>query len=100
MKAKVDDQIRTLVDVPTGFSHRIIPAGTEGYIIESYEQPLEGYAVDFAIPDKTQFTGYSYDNVILYPNQFVVVNEEQESNTGDTALKIVSEEQTLESESR
>ena len=75
MKAKVDDQIRTLVDVPTGATHRIIPAGTEGGIIESYENP-EGYAVDVALPDETQFTGYSYDNVILYPDQFVVVNEQ------------------------
>lgn len=75
MKAKVDDQIRTLVDVPTGATHRIIPAGTEGGIIESYENP-EGYTVDVAIPDETQFTGYSYDNLYLLPEQFVVMNEE------------------------
>lgn len=76
MKAKVDDRIRTLVDVLTGaVSHRIIPVGTEGAIVESYEHPLEGYAVDVAIPDETQISGYSYENVILYPDQFVVLQE-------------------------
>jgi hypothetical protein len=76
LKAKVDDSIKTLVDVPSEFSDRVIPVGTKGTVIESYEQLVEGYDVDIAIPDETQISGYSYDNVILYPDQFVVVNEQ------------------------
>ena len=74
MKAKVDDRIRTLVDVPGEVSDRVIPARTKGNIIECYENP-EGYAVDVAIPDKTESSGYAYDNLYLLPDQFVVMNE-------------------------
>jgi hypothetical protein len=75
LKAKVDDRIRTLVDVPGEVLDGIIPAGTEGTIVESYEQPVEGYDVDVALPDETEFTGYSYDNLYLLPEQFVVLDE-------------------------
>jgi hypothetical protein len=73
MKASPDDEIRTVVDVLADFSDRIIPAGTEGVIIEAYENP-EGYAVDLAIEDDTLVGGYDYENVVLKPDQFDVVD--------------------------
>ena len=74
MKANVWDQVRLLVDVPGQMSDRdVIPAGTLGAVIEMYESPSEGYAVDVAVPDADSVTGYEYDNVLLTPDQFVVV---------------------------
>ncbi|BBH41442.1 MULTISPECIES: hypothetical protein [Microcystis] len=73
MKAKLYDGIVTLVDISADFGERLIPKGTEGSIIECYENP-EGYAVDLGIPDDSSVTGYNYENVILYPEQFIVIN--------------------------
>lgn len=75
MKAKVNDRVRILVDVEADFSAELIPSGTEGVIVEVYEDP-EGYAVDLAIPDDSLAGGYRYENVILRPEQFDVVKEE------------------------
>ena len=74
MKATIYDEIRTLVDVNSDFGDRLIPKGTMGAIVECYEQPLEGYAVDLAIPDERWVSGFDYENVILYPDQFEVVS--------------------------
>ncbi len=77
MKAKVDDHIKTLVDVPSGrknTKHPIIPAETPGTIVACYEQPEE-YAVDVSLLDNSLVGGYAYDNITLYPDQFVVLNE-------------------------
>ncbi len=88
MKAGVWDQVRLLVDVPGRASDReVIPAGTLGAVVEAYASPREGYAVDVAVPDETSLTGYDYDNVLLTPDQFVVVmryveNEPAESHAG------------------
>ncbi|MGK7930282.1 MAG: hypothetical protein AB4041_02455 [Microcystaceae cyanobacterium] len=73
MKAKLYDEIITLVDIKANFDKLLIPKGTRGSIVECYENP-EGYAVDLAIPDETLITGYNYENVILYPEQFGVTN--------------------------
>jgi hypothetical protein len=73
MKAQIYDQIRTLTDIPADFSDRVIPKGTLGTVIECYEKP-EGYAVDLAIPDSSLVGDFSYENVVLSPDQFVVVN--------------------------
>lgn len=74
MKARVWDQVRLLVDVPAFASDRdVIPAGTLGVVIEAYETPVEGYAVDTSIPIHEEPSGYEYDNVLLYPDQFIVV---------------------------
>ena len=70
----MDDRIKTIVEMPGEISDRVIPAGTKGNVIECYENS-EGYAVDVAIPDKTESSGYSYDNLYLLPDQFLVVNE-------------------------
>jgi hypothetical protein len=74
MKATPNDRIRTVVDVTADFSDRVIPAGTEGVIVEAYETPSEGYAVDLAIEDATLVGGYDFENVILKPDQFDVVS--------------------------
>ena len=71
MKAKLYDQIVTLVDVEVDFGQRLIKKETKGTIVECYENP-EGYAVDLAIPDNNSVTGYDYENVILYPKQFMI----------------------------
>jgi hypothetical protein len=73
MKATPNDRIRTLVEVTADFSDRIIPAGTEGVIVEAYDSPREGYAVDLAIEDDSLVGGYDYENVVLGPDQFMVV---------------------------
>lgn len=79
MKAKIYDEIKTLVDIPVDFDNTIIPIGTQGTIVECYEEPQEGYAVDLAIPDDRWVGGFDYENVILFPEQFVVVNSDVES---------------------
>ena len=73
MKAKLYDEIITLVDIKTNSAMSIIPKGTKGSIVECYENP-EGYAVDLAIADDSLITGYDYENVILYSQQFKVIN--------------------------
>ncbi len=74
MKAQVYDEIETLMDVQSEFRNRIIPKGTHGTVVERYEYPREGYAVDLALPDDTQLdTGFDFENVVLFPDQFVVV---------------------------
>ncbi len=75
MKAKVYDCIKTTVDVPGFVIKGIIPKGTQGTIIEAYNHPKEGYAVDLAIPDDSLVGGFKFDNVILYPDQFTVMHD-------------------------
>jgi hypothetical protein len=66
--------IRTTVDIRSEARQRIFPAGTFGVIVERYTEP-EGYAVDLGIPSKEFVGGYEWDNLILYPHQFVYVDE-------------------------
>ena len=73
MKGKPYDGIMTLVDIKTNSARSVIPKGTKGSIVECYENP-EGYAVDLAIADNSLVTGYDYENVILYPEQFKIIN--------------------------
>jgi hypothetical protein len=70
MKALESSNIRTLVEIHSDYLNCVIPVGTEGTVIECYQDPHEGYAVDIALPDNSQITGYQYDNIILFPNQF------------------------------
>jgi hypothetical protein len=74
MKASPNDRIRTVVDVTADFSDRVIPAGTEGVIVEAYDTPREGYAVDLGIEDDTLVGGYDFENAVLGPEQFVVLD--------------------------
>ncbi|ABK71612.1 hypothetical protein DIQ79_08960 [Mycolicibacterium smegmatis] len=34
---------------------------------------MEGYAVDVSLPDASSSTKFRYDNVMLEPDQFIVV---------------------------
>lgn len=75
MKAKVNDKVKLLKAKKSGFSDRIVPANSTGVIVESYTNP-EGYAVDFPIPDKNLVGGFTYENLLLYPDEFTVVKPE------------------------
>ena len=75
MKARVNQQVRTLVPVFAEFSSRTIPQGSTGTIVECFEQP-EGYAVDLVIPAPELVGGVTYENVVLVPDQFEVVEDD------------------------
>lgn len=67
------DQIKTSVEVQADFGNQIIPKGTLGTVVECYENP-EAYAVDIAIPNEKMIGGFEYENIILSPEQFAVVD--------------------------
>ena len=71
MKAKLYDQIKTLVEVQADFSDQIISKNTLGTVVECYENP-EGYAVDLAIPNQKLVGGFEYVNVILSADEFAL----------------------------
>jgi hypothetical protein len=66
------DRVRTLVPVRSGFRDLVVPAGSEGAIVEVYKEP-EGYAVDLVISRPDLVGGIGWENVVLTPDQFVVV---------------------------
>lgn len=72
MKAKLYTRIKTLLEIQTDFGNRVI-SGTLGTVVECYENP-EGYAVDLAIPNQKLIGGYEYENTILSPDQFIVID--------------------------
>jgi hypothetical protein len=72
VKASENDRIRLLVDVSSEVRDRVIPRGTEGAIIEGYDDPEE-YAVDFPVHDTNVVGERTWENVIVYPDQFEVV---------------------------
>jgi hypothetical protein len=67
-------KIELLEDIKSDFSERIIPRGTKGCIVEVYEHPTVGYAVDLAIPNPSLVGGFEFENVILYPYQLRVID--------------------------
>jgi hypothetical protein len=73
------------VDVSSEVRDRVIPRGTEGAIVESYDQPEE-YAVDFPVYDPNVVGERTWENVIVYPDQFEVVDRYGEG-AGETAKK-------------
>jgi hypothetical protein len=73
MKAGQYDRVRLLVDVASEYRDQVLARGTEGTVVETFQQPREGYAVDFAIPDSRLAGGHRYENVMLAPDQFEVV---------------------------
>ena len=75
--------VRTIVDVTSGFTGKMIPAGTYGVIVETYRQP-EGYAVDLGIPSTEMVGGYEFDNVVLKRGQFVLVDRLPRSPYADS----------------
>jgi hypothetical protein len=72
-KADLGDSVELLVEVPSDFHDGKIPKGTRGTVIERYEHPREGYAIDVAIPDDSLVGGFRYENVALTPEQFTVL---------------------------
>jgi hypothetical protein len=73
-KASVEDSVELLVEVPSEFRNEMIPRGTRGTVVERYEHPREGYSVDLAIPDNSLVGGFRYENVVLIPEQFAVID--------------------------
>ena len=73
MKARARDVIRTTVPVESDFEDITYEPGILGDIVEAYSEPRESYAVDLAIPDARLVGDHRYDNVLLYPDQFIVV---------------------------
>lgn len=73
MKAKLYDQIKTLVEIQDDFGSQLIPQNTLGTVVECYENP-EGYAVDVAIPNSNFVGGFEYFNIIVSPEQFVLAD--------------------------
>jgi hypothetical protein len=72
--ADVENAIRTIVGLSAEFSGRHIPSGSYGTIVEKYDRP-EGYAVDVVVSRTDLVGGYSFENVILTPDQFEIVPE-------------------------
>jgi hypothetical protein len=79
MKAKINDSIQTLEDITADFSDLIIIKGTVGAVVECYENP-EAYAIDLAISNPKLIGGFSYENVILAPEQFIVITSSSQFN--------------------
>lgn len=75
MKAKINDSIQTLIDITADFSDLIIPKGTIGAIVECYPNP-EAYAIDLMISNPKVIGGFTYENVILSPEQFIVISSQ------------------------
>ena len=73
-KASIHDRVVLLVDVPCDFSDGMIPKGTQGIVVERYESPKEGYAVDLEVTDDTLTEGFRYENVVLLPEQFEIIH--------------------------
>ncbi len=85
MKANINDSIQTLIDITADFSDLIIVKGTIGAVVECYENP-EGYAVDLAIPNPNLIGGFTYENVILYPEQFIVITSKYQPKSNHENL--------------
>ncbi|TVU55157.1 MAG: DUF4926 domain-containing protein [Arthrospira sp. PLM2.Bin9] len=76
MKAKLYDRIETVIEIKAHFGRQIIPKGTVGTVVECYQNPQESYSVDLTM-------GGEYENLILNPEQFMVMGEtSDESNLG------------------
>jgi hypothetical protein len=73
LKAKPRDVIRTTAPIDGDFDTETYRSGLLGDVVEAYLEPRESYAVDLAIPDSRLAGGYRYANVVIEPDQFVVV---------------------------
>jgi hypothetical protein len=75
MKAKINDSIQTLNDINADFADVVIPKGTVGAVVECYTNP-EAYAIDLMIPNPKLIGGFTYENVILLPENFIVITSQ------------------------
>lgn len=76
VKASLNQTIRTLMDVPSEWSGRIIPSGSVGRIVACYDHP-EAYAVDIAFAAPDVAGGVAYENLLLIPGLFEIVEAEE-----------------------
>lgn len=67
MKANVDTKVRTLVEVRNQARSFPIPAGVEGYVVQTYTEPREGYDIEVQLADD------DFEVVTLHPDQFEVI---------------------------
>lgn len=70
------DRVRTLVEAESEFQDLKIPPGSVGTIVYVYKEP-EGYGIDLEIPREELTGGKGWENVVLEPDQFVVLPKEQ-----------------------
>ena len=82
MKAQINDKIKTLTDIASTWDDRIFPKGITGVIVECYQTPEEGYAVDLAIPDPTLVGEFDYENIILKSEQFEIITSANPEKKG------------------
>ncbi len=76
MKAEIYDEIETLEVIPSDFGKGLIAKGTRGTVVECYSQP-EGYAIDLSVARSSLVGDFDYENVILRPDQFVLVRKSE-----------------------
>lgn len=74
MYAAMYDRVVTLEDVSADFSDEPLPAGTVGTVVEVFHKPIEGYAIDLGIPSDDLVGRLRFENVILRPEQFEVLD--------------------------
>lgn len=69
--AKPDDVIRTVVEVPSHFGERTIPAGTEGLVLEA--NPGGTFLVEVTLRPATDTDDGDFDQATLADGQFEVI---------------------------
>lgn len=65
---------KEIVIITEDYSDKGIPKGSEGWVIDSFESPEEGYAVEFIGED-----GYPIDTLFLTPDALMSRVQRRES---------------------
>jgi hypothetical protein len=73
LKAALYARVELVTDITNGFRDEVVPQGTQGTIVHRFDCP-EGYAVDITLPDPTAPNEVVYDNIIVTPDQFIVLD--------------------------
>ena len=71
-KCKVGSLVVLNQDIEDEEHTLLIPTGTEGVVIEVYENP-EVYYVDIKIPNKQLVGDYEFHNIVIEPKHFDVL---------------------------
>jgi hypothetical protein len=74
VKAREGSRIRLVAETPAEFSNSVFPAGTEGYVVEAYDNP-ELYSTVVETPAPELVGDIRFHNVLLAPSQFEVIDE-------------------------
>lgn len=77
VQAALYDRVVILEDIPADFSDELVPTGTEGVVVEVFRTPQEGYAIDLQLPADDLVGGPRFENVIVRPGQFKVLEDEE-----------------------